>query len=198
MKTTATLYSVGYATKPMGIFIQQLKLYGINVIADVRSVPYSKVFHDYHREALHHTLKTHGIAYVYLGNELGPRSKDPAHYNSEGQVQFDKLSASDLFQAGITRLFNGIDKGYTIACLCAEKDPAICHRSLLVGYAIKRSHELDMQHISHTGQCESQTELEKRLLSANQLVPDMLSSEADYLPIAYRQQCECYAYRRET
>ena len=71
------LYSIGYATKPLEEFLRQLQQHRIDAIADVRSVPYSRAFHDYHRESLAKRLREAGIAYVYLGEELGPRSKDP-------------------------------------------------------------------------------------------------------------------------
>ena len=70
---SATLFSIGYATKPLTEFMVQLQSYEVNVVADVRSVPYSAAFHDYHRELLQRALKQQGISYVYLGKELGPR-----------------------------------------------------------------------------------------------------------------------------
>ena len=50
------LFSVGYATKPLDVFLQQLRQYNIDVIADIRSVPYSSAFHDYAREPLQRLL----------------------------------------------------------------------------------------------------------------------------------------------
>ena len=91
------LYSIGYATKPVGLFIRQLQQYSIDVVADIRSVPYSKVFHDYHRETISQTLKQNQSRYLYMGEELGPRSKDDRHYDETGQVQFDRLMQSALF-----------------------------------------------------------------------------------------------------
>merc|ERR1711916_244013 len=128
----STLFSIGYATKPLATFLQQLQDRQVQAVADVRSVPYSKRFHDYHREALAGRLRQAGMYYVYLGDELGPRSKDPAHYDGHGQVQFERLQRSPLFLAGIDRVLAGLAKGMRIALMCAEKDPAVCHRSLLV------------------------------------------------------------------
>ena len=195
MHQPQSLYSIGYATKPIDIYIEQLQRYGIDVVADIRSVPYSKVFHDYHQEALKSTLKAAGIGYVYLGLELGPRSKDTAHYDETNQVQFDWLMQSELFVAGIERLFSGLEKGFTIAMTCAEKDPAICHRSLLVGWALTHRYRLELQHILHDGNFESQAELEYRLLSETNTLPDMLMSETEALALAYQRQCRVYAYR---
>lgn len=190
------MFTIGYATKPISTYIQQLRRHSVTVVADIRSVPYSKTFHDYNRETFKRLLKDAGITYVYLGAELGPRSKSPTHYNEENQVQFDRLMASDLFKSGIDRLFDGIEKGFTVGLSCAEKDPAICHRSLLVGWSLKHQYDIELQHILHNGELESQTELEQRLMHITETVPDMLLSEGDALQLAYERQCKNCAYHR--
>lgn len=190
------MFSIGYATKSIDIYIEQLKTNDVNVVADIRSVPYSKAFFDYHQEALQQHLNKARIQYVYLGAELGPRSKDPSHYDDSGQVQFERLMKSDLFQAGIERLFNGVEKGYTIALTCAEKDPAVCHRSLLVGWPLWHRHQHELQHILHDGSLETQSQLEQRLMQITNTVPDMLTSEDNALLLAYERQCKAQAYRR--
>ncbi len=49
---------------------------GVTAIADVRSVPYSRYTSQFDREALHAELKEAGIAYSFLGKELGARPDD--------------------------------------------------------------------------------------------------------------------------
>ncbi len=191
-----TLYSIGYATKPLETFLQQLQQHQINAVADVRSVPYSKVFHDYHQEAITTALRQRGIHYVYLGEELGPRSKDPAHYDASGQVQFALLQQSALFQTGIQRLQKGMEKGLTIALMCAEKDPAVCHRSLLIGHYLLDTLRLDTVHINHDGGTERESELQQRLMSLHDIVPDMLTAQCECLDMAWRAQSQRCAYRK--
>lgn len=191
------LYTIGYATKPLESFIAHLKQYNINAVADVRSVPYSKIFHDYHKENIAAELSKHSIRYVYLGDELGPRSKDEAHYNECGQVQFDRLMASELFQQGLERLSAGIEKQFNIALMCAEKDPATCHRSLLIGYYL--AHHLQennsdltlptqLLHISHNGEIETQNDLEIRVSKLNSQHEDLFMSEEQANNEAYKIQ----------
>lgn len=191
------LYSIGYATKPIDTFIAQLQRYNIDAVADVRSVPYSKVFHDYHRETLSATLKQANIHYVYLGDELGPRSKDDAHYDKCGQVQFDLLMQSPLYLAGLNRLQVGLDKGMRIALMCAEKDPADCHRSLLIGYDLYRQRQVIVQHIKHSGELESHAEMEERLLLLHDLGSDLVSSKDEQIELAWQLQSQAKAYRRQ-
>jgi uncharacterized protein (DUF488 family) len=191
------LFTIGYATKPFTTFVEQLKRHSIDVVADVRSVPFSKVFVDYHQPALEQSLPQHSLKYVYLGNELGPRSKDPAHYDSSGQVQFSALMGSRLFLRGIDRLNLGLTKGFNIALLCAEKDPASCHRSLLVSYCLSRAQQLEIKHIDHAGKLESQAELEQRLVAQQDLSADLLTSASELTKLAYEQQLKQTSYRKQ-
>ncbi|MGH1487093.1 MAG: DUF488 family protein [Cellvibrionaceae bacterium] len=198
------IFTIGYATKPIDIFIAQLKQYEIDVIADIRSVPYSKVFHDYHKESVQSYLKKHQIKYVYLGDELGPRSKDDKHYDESGQVQFSKLMQSPLFQQGIKRIKDGINKEFNIALMCAEKDPATCHRSLLVGYFLKRhnssenntQNNITIQHIDHNGNLETQDALEQRLSTLNEIEVDLFTSAEEQQEQAYQLQLKNTSYRK--
>lgn len=187
-------YSIGYATKAINTFLGQLRHHGISAVADVRSVPYSKAFHDYHREALRAALQAAGIRYVWLGEELGPRSKDSAHYDTRGQVQFDRLMASPLFLQGIDRLEQGRERRFRIALLCAEKDPAICHRSLLVGYYLTHSAGSSISHIRHDGSLESQEELEQRLCDLHGVGEDLFAGSVEQAERAWRLQCCQCAY----
>ncbi|HAO89541.1 MAG TPA: DUF488 domain-containing protein [Gammaproteobacteria bacterium] len=195
---SATLFSIGYATKPLTEFMVQLQSYEVNVVADVRSVPYSAAFHDYHRELLQRALKQQGISYVYLGKELGPRSTNPAHYDETGRVQYDRLQRADNFLHGIERLLTGLDKALNIALLCAEKDPAFCHRSLLIGHHLARANALPIQHIGFDGALESQAELEQRLVSLHDLEQDLFAAADDLAELAYKRQVQATSYRKSS
>jgi uncharacterized protein (DUF488 family) len=190
------LFSIGYASKPIEVFLAQLNQHGVNAIADVRSVPYSKVFYDYHREALITTLKNAGVHYVYLGEELGPRSKDDTHYNEQQQVQFDRLMQSSLYLDGVARLQAGLDKGLNVALMCAEKDPADCHRSLLIGYHLQRQLGMSLQHIKHDGRLETQQAMETRLVAMHDKEADLFSDAKEQIELAYQLQLRLKAYKR--
>uniref|UniRef100_UPI003F6BC37C DUF488 domain-containing protein n=1 Tax=Pseudomaricurvus sp. TaxID=2004510 RepID=UPI003F6BC37C len=185
-----------YATKPIATFIEQLQRYEISAVADVRSVPFSKVFFDYHQGAIEGHLKRSGIQYVYLGDELGPRSKDDNHYDECRQVQFDRLMRAPLFQKGIERLKDGLAKGFKIGLMCAEKDPATCHRSLLIGYALKQQLGMELMHTTHHGDLETQQALEERLPELHSLEEDLFLTRNEKLEQAYQLQLRKTSYRR--
>lgn len=190
------LFSIGYATKALATFLAQLRAHRIDAVADVRSVPFSRVFHDYHQDRLQRSLKAAQIHYVYLGKELGPRSPDSAHYDESGQVQFDRLRQSEPFHQGIERLQTGLQKGMRIALLCAEKDPAICHRSLLIGQHLWQESGLNVGHITHDGKIEQHSQLLERLVEEHGLLNDLLTNNDEKRELAFEERRRQTSYRR--
>lgn len=126
--------TIGHSTHSIEHFLSLLTHNGISAIADVRSTPYSRHNPQFSREALKASLKGAGIAYVFLGKELGARSDDPRHYES-GRVLYKRVAESELFRAGIERVANGTVQ-HRVALMCAERDPLTCHRTILVARAL--------------------------------------------------------------
>jgi uncharacterized protein (DUF488 family) len=188
------LYTIGHSNHAIDRFTQLLKMHAITAIGDVRSSPYSKYMPQYNREPLQKVLKENHIAYVFLGNELGPRSQDPACY-VDGRVQYARLTQTETFQRGIQRISMGM-KTYCIALMCAEKDPLSCHRMILV-CRVLRSKPVEINHILEDGSIESLQESERRLmheLKMRQL--RMFESPEDLIQRAYDVQGQKIAYVR--
>ena len=95
--------------------------------------------------ALKLALQEAGIRYLYLGRELGGRPEGDEFYDDEGHVLYDRVAATCLFQEGLSRLERGI-REYKVAMLCAEENPAACHRRLLVGRVLHRSRDSSGTH----------------------------------------------------
>ena len=130
------IYTVGHSNHPIEKFLGLLTGNGITAVADVRSQPYSRRFTQFNKERLAATLNQHGIAYVFLGQELGARSNDDSCYE-DGQVRYARLAATPLFKQGIDRVVTGAGK-FRVALMCAEKEPLDCHRTLLVSRALEQ------------------------------------------------------------
>lgn len=188
------LYTIGHSNHEIEHFLHLLKMHAITAIADVRSSPYSKFNPQFNREVLQKALKENRIAYVFLGEELGPRSDNPACY-VDGKVQYARLARTDLFLRGVERLLTGM-KSYRIALLCAEKDPIACHRMILVCRAI-RSEPIEVSHILEDGRIEPLGDSERRLmqeLKMRQL--RMFESPEELIQRAYDTQAERIAFVR--
>ena len=191
---TNTLFTIGYAGRPAADFIALLKQHKITALCDVRSIPYSIRNPAFNRELLKKVLKAHTIGYVFLGVELGARPKDPSCY-VDGKAIYHKIAATVLFKNGLERIKLGMQKGYVLALMCAEKDPMTCHRSILICRNL-RGQGIDIRHIIDQETTETQAELEKRLIAQLKLHVDMFK-DADpsaLIERAYEVQGDRIAY----
>lgn len=180
------LYTIGHSTHTFEKLVQLLCGHRISAIADVRSRPYSRVNPQFNRENLKTALKSAGIAYAFLGHELGARTDDRSCY-VDGKVQYERLARTRLFQAGLARLANG-SRTHRIALMCAEKDPITCHRMILVCHELRRT-PLEIAHICADGTLESNADAEKRLVKATGLPEsDLFTSGDEAIEEAYRLQ----------
>lgn len=75
--------TVGHSNHAQEEFVSLLREYGVTAVADVRSSPYSRFCPHFNREELKEGLREAGIAYVFLGQELGGRSDDRADYKKQ-------------------------------------------------------------------------------------------------------------------
>jgi uncharacterized protein (DUF488 family) len=155
------LFTIGHSSHSPEAFLHLLARHGVEAVADVRSQPFSRRFPSFSRPALEPALKAAGLAYVFLGRELGARREERACYVGEA-VSFDLAAALPAFRSGLERLREGLLK-YRVALLCVEKDPLDCHRSILVGRHAARF--ADVRHILADGTLEPHSALEERLLN---------------------------------
>jgi uncharacterized protein (DUF488 family) len=189
------VYTIGHSNHDIGAFTQLLQEYGITALGDVRSHPYSRYFPQYTRDALKAALADAGIAYVFLGKELGARSNNPACYR-QGKVQYDRLAQEPGFAEGIKRIVQGMQR-YNIALMCAEKDPLDCHRALLVARKLYES-GIPISHIHADGALESHQSLESRLLAVCKLPEgDMFKEREEFVSEAYSIQGSRVAFEDE-
>jgi len=186
-----TVYTIGHSTHSFEQFITLLKQHGITALCDVRSKPYSRMSPQFNRESLKQSLQEKGIIYVFLGQELGARSENPACY-VRGKVQFDRMAQSALFQKGIDRVKEGM-KNFRVALMCAEKDPLACHRTILVSRHVEAA-GIKVEHILADGTIASHADILCRLLFQLHLEQDLLRSYEDVVDEAYRIQGERIAY----
>ncbi len=162
------LFTIGHSNLSLEEFVRLLKKHDITALADVRSHPYSRYLPHFNLAALKSALPNAGISYVFLGRELGARPDNPNCY-VQGKAMYENIAATELFSQGIDRVVKG-SQNYTIALMCAEKDPIDCHRTILVCNHL-RQFDLDINHILRDGNLQSHQQLENRLLDLYQLNP---------------------------
>lgn len=190
-----TLLTVGHSDHAMAEFIALLKLHAVSILVDVRSRPYSRHHAQFNRETLAEALRTNGIDYKFMGDELGARRSEAACY-VDGKVQYDLVARLPAFIAGLLLLRELLEAGQ-VALMCAEKDPLACHRTILICRAL-RSDDLDIRHILDDGSCESQEESEDRLLRATGRDGGSLFADRDdLLDEAYQERAAELAFVQE-
>ena len=104
------ILTIGHSDHAIEHFLALLKAYSVDVVADTRSYPYSNFAPQYDQEPLRTAVQTAGLQYVYLGRELGGRPDGEEYYDAKGHVLYDRVAATEIFQAGIQRIEQGIRK----------------------------------------------------------------------------------------
>src|SRR4051812_35974451 len=129
------LFTVGHSNHEPDAFLDLLQSAGVTAVADVRSSPYSRRQPHFSRQTLEALLRQRGIAYVFLGEQLGGRPASPELYDAEGWANYEAIRQTARFREGLDRLLRGLQR-YRIALLCGEEDPLDCHRGLMISPAL--------------------------------------------------------------
>ena len=172
------IYTIGHSNYPVEKLIDMLRHYKINCVIDIRGTPYSKYNIQFDKETIRYTLTKAGFIYMYMATEFAANRINKISYTKEGYSDFKKVTQEKDFLYGIERLKDGCNKGYRIALLGAMQDPIRCHRSILVGKAL-REKGFNVIHIMDDYSTENQDYIEERILDKyfpdrNQITIDAL------------------------
>lgn len=193
------IYTIGHSSHTIQHFIDLLKMHGIEVVADVRSVPASSRHPQFNRDGLKAALASAGIKYLFLGKELGARRTEREAY--EGQVaSYERIAGLPAFREGLDRVRKGA-VSYRVALMCAEKDPLDCHRTVLVCRHLRDTIPGSIQHILADGSLEAHGQTERRLVADMGMNADQVEMFFDRseptLERAYRKRGLKIAYQEE-
>lgn len=128
------VFTIGHSNISIYEFLSLLNNFGIEVLVDVRSIPYSRYAKQFNKENLHNHLDTNNIKYLYMGNVIGGIPADKSFYIN-GKIDYDLLRQDNSFKNGINRLLTGI-RHYRVAIMCAEENPMQCHRRNLISKSL--------------------------------------------------------------
>ena len=196
-----TIFTIGYSGFTVNEFINTLKNNGVSVVIDVRSLPYSQYYASYNRENISKLLENNKIYYRNYISEFGARQENRNYY-PHGYLDFEMFSKSEQFLSGVRKLEKSMQQNYTIALMCSEKDPMMCHRTIMVARTFHLS-GYKVVHLLPNGKIMSQTDVEERLL--DKYFPDrgqicMFSenlSMQEYVTEAYKRQNMSIGYTIE-
>lgn len=138
---TPALYTVGHGTRQLDELIALLKQAGVVTLVDVRAQPRSQHNPQFIDDSLRAACERAGIVYHWAGRQLGglraPRPDSPHVALEEGRRGFADHMDTEAFRNGAAQLQNLAARGACVI-LCAERDPARCHRALIADYLTLR------------------------------------------------------------
>jgi uncharacterized protein (DUF488 family) len=126
------IYTIGHSNHPIQYFLEMLLAHSVDCVVDVRSIAASRFNPQYNKKPFQSFLNENNIGYLHFDKEFGARRTEPELFDQTGMVDFEKVQKSQSFATGVERLVRGIEKGFTIALMCAEADPLDCHRFSMV------------------------------------------------------------------
>ena len=149
------IWTIGHSTRTIDEFISLLQANQIRLLVDVRSLPGSKRYPQFNKEALADSLGKTGIRYEHFP-ELGgrrkakPESKNTAWRNASFRGYADYMETKE-FHEGIKRLVEVAQQAPT-AIMCSEAVWWRCHRSLISDFL--KTNGADVVHIMAIGKSE--------------------------------------------
>ena len=70
------VYTIGHSNHTLEHFVNLIKAHEISLIADVRSVPYSRFAPQFNHKSIQASLGLYNINYEYMGDNLGEKLID--------------------------------------------------------------------------------------------------------------------------
>lgn len=154
MPSNTIIYTIGHSNVDFKEFLDLLEDKGIEVLVDVRSVPFSKYAPQFNRENMGKELKNGNIEYIFMGDVLGGKPEDTSCY-VKNNVVYEKIMGKRGYWEGISKLIEIADRRKT-AVMCSEENPEKCHRNLLITQTLL-GRGLTVFHIRGNGDIEEAT-----------------------------------------
>ncbi len=127
-----TVYTIGYEGTDIERFVETLKATGVKVLADVRAIALSRK-KGFSKTALKNRLAEEGIEYLHFMGLGDPKpGRDAARAGRYDQFRkiYGKHLSTDGAQVSLNELRRVVKVSAT-CLLCFERDPNVCHRSIV-------------------------------------------------------------------
>jgi uncharacterized protein (DUF488 family) len=136
------IFTIGHSTLELEKFIALLEAYGIECLADIRTVPRSRHNPQFNGDTLAQALRERKIDYVPLPALGGLRrarkdSPNAGWRNANFRGYADHMQTQE-FAHGLDELLS-LSRARRTAIMCAEAVPWRCHRSLVADALNARS-----------------------------------------------------------
>ena len=156
-----TLYTLGHSNHDIATFLGLLHEHGVNLLVDVRTVPYSRRHPQFRKHDLETACREAGVDYRWRGEPLGGIKRDSVCRT------FDEAAGRPGFIEALGELV-AVARMHVPVLMCAEKEPMACHRTALVcRHLIARpdARDLAVRHSRADGSLEDHSDFERRLVA---------------------------------
>lgn len=150
--------TIGHSTRSLPDFVALLRMAGVSLLADIRSVPRSRTNPQYNLDRLPADLAAQGIGHRWLrelGGLRGRAAAVPPEANGFWQNRsfhnYADYALSDRFQAGLDELL-ALSAAQGCAIMCSEAVWWRCHRRIVADYLIL--HGRQVLHLMGDGRLE--------------------------------------------
>lgn len=144
-----SVFTVGHSTHTLDRFLRLLLPLRVDTVVDVRSAPFSRMAPEFNRAHLEKALPKTGLGYVFMGDTLGGRPKDPSQYDEDGRALYYLMAQEPDFNRAIDVLIDR-SASHRMALMCSEGRPEHCHRYLLVTRVLHRR-GVNVRHVDPAG-----------------------------------------------
>src|SRR4051812_39762936 len=128
------IFTIGYEATTVADFLAALQKAGVKRVIDIRALPLSRR-PGFSKSALKAALEQAGIEYVHL-KALGTPAEGRAAARAGRYADLERIYAGQLElpeAIGQSGQMLALVEEKPSALLCMERDPAHCHRTLLLG-----------------------------------------------------------------
>lgn len=138
------IFSTGYENETIEEFINKLSFNNIESVIDIREIPLSRKF-GFSKNILKDKLNDKGIGYYHFSSLGSPT--EIRHELRNGDL--DYLDFFKKYRKHVRRQDKDIDetldiitRSKKISLLCFEKEPELCHRTILISELLKMNHRM--------------------------------------------------------
>ncbi len=139
-----TIYTVGHSNLSFMRFLSLIQAYDITHIIDIRSIPYSRHAPWSNKSRLSELLRPFRIRYTYLGHKLGGKKQKIEEISKQQGV-----TPQEIYKKAIQTLMQ-LSLHDNLVLLCAEGDPADCHRQNIIAQTLINT-DVKVMHILKDG-----------------------------------------------